>query len=254
MSSARPQTPASEGSGDDFSAPLLLPRRESTHRGRSSVRRPVETRRLPDKSRSWWFLLAMGVLLFVTAGTQAWLASTIRRKARTCRLQQRTGIEILDESYYMAAGDPVVGFLAYGVGACSVMVTLMAEAGQGVEIATWTMIVWAVITVVISVTRSFDQIAVYGCLDDYDYCVENFIDLRYSYGDCLCGKGHSVDLHVDIAQNVDFVCDDIMDTVDDMLASYVLTWFILVEIVVTVVLQARRWLPCWRHHCPQRIR
>lgn len=59
----------------------------------------------------------------------------------------------------MAAGDPVVGFLAYGVGACSVMVTLMAEAGQGVEIATWTMIVWAVLTVVISVTRSFDQIA-----------------------------------------------------------------------------------------------
>ncbi|CAB1097227.1 unnamed protein product [Ectocarpus sp. CCAP 1310/34] len=173
----------------------------------------------------------------------------------------------------MAAGDPVVGFLAYGVGACSVMVTLMAEAGQGVEIATWTMIVWAVITVVISLTRSFDQIAVYGCLNDYDFCVENFIDLRYSYGDCLwpsckheegscatrnrifgSGKGHSVDLHVDVAQNVNFACDDIMDTVDDMLASYVLTWFILVEIVVTVVLQARRWLPCWRHHCPQRIR
>lgn len=86
MSSARPQTPASEGSGDDFSAPLLLPRRESGHRGRGSVRRPVETRRLPDKSRSWWFLLAMGVLLFVTAGTQAWLASMIRRKARTRRL------------------------------------------------------------------------------------------------------------------------------------------------------------------------
>ena len=73
------------------------------------------------------------------------------------------GIEVLEvnstESYYRAAGNPVAGFLAYGIGASFVMTSYFAEHGPRVRFATRAIMIWSILSLVIILCSTFDQLA-----------------------------------------------------------------------------------------------
>lgn len=73
------------------------------------------------------------------------------------------GIEVLEvnsrESYYRAAGNPVAGFLAYGIGAGFVVISFFAEHGPRVRFATRAIVTWSTLSLVIIFFSTFDQLA-----------------------------------------------------------------------------------------------
>lgn len=73
------------------------------------------------------------------------------------------GIEVLEvnfmESYYRAAGNPVVGFLGNGIGASFVMVSLFAHQGPRVRFATRAIMIWSIVSLVIILFSTLDQLA-----------------------------------------------------------------------------------------------
>eukprot|EP00752_Nemacystus_decipiens_P006715 g6038.t1 len=169
------------------------------------------------------FVSLAGMLLFVTSIVQLLLASKL----------QFLGIEVLEvvsmESYYRAAGNPVAGFLAYGIGASFVMISYFAEHGPRVRFATHAIMIWSIFSLVIIVFSTFDQLAVYNFLKEFTECTAHTGVGPYE-GDCLClsSKTGWRTYQVDIARHEDFRCEDIPGTTGGALASYILTWIVAI--------------------------
>lgn len=62
------------------------------------------------------------------------------------------------ESYYPPAGNPMPGFLYYGVGASFVMMSLFAEKGRRACLATIAIIVWSGLSLPIVLYGTLDQL------------------------------------------------------------------------------------------------
>ena len=87
-----------------------------------------------------------------------------RARAQPLRFHNRNkqGIQVLEvnfmESYYPPAGNPMAGFLAYGVGASFIMISLFANGGRAVRFATHAIIAWSAVALVILTYGTLDQL------------------------------------------------------------------------------------------------
>lgn len=172
--------------------------------------------------RKWRPALFLGFLLFLTATTQAVLASGIRRKGIHVSVTFHGG-----GSYYATAGNPVIGLLAVGVAGCFFVLSLLDRQhsrGDWVKSAKLLATVYSCVALVVMAAWSFVERAVFLQLSSFEHCADDIVNDGSIVGgtECVCLSSQSDDARVGITSGGDVSCHDLLDYADDVLASYVL--------------------------------